>query len=162
MLGNRTDALQQPRTRAPLEAVELQTAACSEELRLILTEERRPWRELGGHDIWANSTQIHQIPEVCPQQGRPDAPRDLTNVNESTAADSTLSRFALWDPTAVRLPVPSSPCLRLASRCSRQERDGGRAALTIPTKRFCAGQASRRPTETHGGGQYVKRGARKR
>ncbi len=39
--------------RAPLEAVELQTGACSEQLWLMLAAERRRGREreLGGHDM---------------------------------------------------------------------------------------------------------------
>lgn len=69
-----------------------------------------------------------------------------TNVNESTAADSTLSHFAPGDPTAVRPPVPSSPCLRLAGVKVQQTGEGWRESRSnYPDETFL------RRTKLHGG-----------
>lgn len=114
--------------RAPLEAVELQTPRGLFGGTLAdVSGGERGRRELGGHDTRAKSAQIQQIPKVCLRQGRVDALRDLTQVNESTAADSPVFFF---------LPFPFFFFFSSLLTTVRGDRHGGgsspRVLFTLP------------------------------
>lgn len=132
--GKRTDALQpqqeqqQPRTCAH----RWRQSSCRpglvlEELRLMLAAERREQRRRGaaggkGMTCEPSLHRYNKLPKVWVRQGRVDARRDLTQVNELTAA-RPLSGFCFF---LVSFPSPRLLSLLHPARRQGAAGTGGR------------------------------------
>lgn len=139
--------------RAPLEAVELQTVARSEELRLMLAAERR--QRAGAGWAW-HASQVCTDTTNTQSMSAAGAGRRSEGLNTGDWAHSCgfsgFLNFSVFPPAfhgerrptrPPELPAPASPCFSPAGvRCSRQEegRRKSRCLINYLTKRLCAEQ----------------------